>query len=454
MIAIMCPKILPTRGVLFLFALALGPAARADDCAQALRRFLAPMPNPAFRPVDAAWIADQLAKVPTSPGPLSDLSDALPESYRALGRLPTHADAGARRAAIAQVPIADLMTAPGHRILRKPAQIAALKGVIQRENGANFAHDPVLLNVITAGDGKILSVDIWNAHHRLVAYIEAGGYSKIGDIPARNLRILVNGMPEHGHKWGHMIPAAGVDLPGLRGQYRVADAGEDPGTIVLDGARSNFELGSRLTLGHLARVMRERRGPRIGIFFGTFDPVHEGHIDVARRAADEFGLHEVVLVANANPAHKPNATSLEHRTRMLALRVGKDDKLNAYVGDSGAWVDGFGKDVFFKHMEQIYGTRELFEIYGGDSYEKLFNLGQIRPREVKYVVFKRDMQSASTVVPPELQSSVLMSDAEFPARSSTQVRNALRVGLPIAPDLMDPDLVRYIREHRLYGAGR
>jgi nicotinate-nucleotide adenylyltransferase len=221
--------------------------------------------------------------------------------------------------------------------------------------------------------------------------------------------------------------------------------------VVLDGARSNFELGSRLTLGHLTKTMRERRPPKVAVFFGTFDPVHEGHIDVARRAAEEFGLDEVLLVPNAKPLHKPGVTSLQHRVRMTAIRVSSESKLNAYVGDSSPWVDGFGKDVFFKHVEQIYGTKDLYEIYGGDSFEKLMGLGQLKTDGPKYILFKREMTPGFTI-PEHLRPHVLVSDADLPARSSTQVRNAFKSGQTPPASLMRPEISSYIQQNGLYGA--
>jgi cytidyltransferase-like protein len=47
---------------------------------------------------------------------------------------------------------------------------------------------------------------------------------------------------------------------------------------------------------------------RIALFGGTFDPIHNAHLTVAREAADRFALDRVLLIPNRIPPHKPRAT--------------------------------------------------------------------------------------------------------------------------------------------------
>src|SRR5262245_7482462 len=69
---------------------------------------------------------------------------------------------------------------------------------------------------------------------------------------------------------------------------------------------------------------RGRRPRRIGFFGGSFDPVHIGHLHVAREAQRAFALDRVVFVPAAQPPHKPGRrlASGEHRVRMLELAIG------------------------------------------------------------------------------------------------------------------------------------
>jgi nicotinate-nucleotide adenylyltransferase len=61
---------------------------------------------------------------------------------------------------------------------------------------------------------------------------------------------------------------------------------------------------------------------RIGIFGGTFDPVHMGHLILAEQCRVQANLDEVWFVPSAQPPHKPNAiTRFEHRCDMLELAI-------------------------------------------------------------------------------------------------------------------------------------
>ena len=62
---------------------------------------------------------------------------------------------------------------------------------------------------------------------------------------------------------------------------------------------------------------------RIGVFGGTFDPVHLGHLILAEQAREQAQLDQVWFVPAARPPHKPDRalTALHHRVEMLALAV-------------------------------------------------------------------------------------------------------------------------------------
>ena len=80
----------------------------------------------------------------------------------------------------------------------------------------------------------------------------------------------------------------------------------------------------------------------VAIFGGTFDPIHRGHVEIARAAANRFGLEQVLFVPSGHPPHKQDnpEASYEHRFRMVALACKADprfrpSRLEAPVGRSG-----------------------------------------------------------------------------------------------------------------------
>ena len=67
---------------------------------------------------------------------------------------------------------------------------------------------------------------------------------------------------------------------------------------------------------------------RYGVFAGTFDPVHAGHVAFAQAAAQCHGLKKVYFLPEANPRHKPAATTLQHRLNMLQRATDSSDVLD------------------------------------------------------------------------------------------------------------------------------
>lgn len=70
-----------------------------------------------------------------------------------------------------------------------------------------------------------------------------------------------------------------------------------------------------------------QKQPRIGIFAGTFDPVHKGHITFALKAAQSADLDEVYFVPEPQPRRSGGVTHISHRISMLQLATRSHSKL-------------------------------------------------------------------------------------------------------------------------------
>ena len=67
------------------------------------------------------------------------------------------------------------------------------------------------------------------------------------------------------------------------------------------------------------------RKKRIGLFGGTFDPVHTGHLTIARQAAQEACLNQVIFIPAADPPHKKKpGAAYGHRVAMLEAALAED----------------------------------------------------------------------------------------------------------------------------------
>ena len=62
---------------------------------------------------------------------------------------------------------------------------------------------------------------------------------------------------------------------------------------------------------------------KIGIFSGTFDPIHEGHLNAAVEALAQYELDHILFVPEAEPRFKSDVTALKHRVAMIELAIRK-----------------------------------------------------------------------------------------------------------------------------------
>ena len=107
---------------------------------------------------------------------------------------------------------------------------------------------------------------------------------------------------------------------------------------------------------------------KIAVFGGSFNPVHNGHIQVARYALSECALSKVVFLPNANPPHKGKVHMADaiHRYNMVSLAVSgiKDFCVSDYEMKSTA--PSYTIDTM-RHMHRIYKESQLYFIIGADS---------------------------------------------------------------------------------------
>jgi nicotinate-nucleotide adenylyltransferase len=188
---------------------------------------------------------------------------------------------------------------------------------------------------------------------------------------------------------------------------------------------------------------------RIGLFGGSFDPVHLGHLLVAQAARDELGLQRLVFLPAAQSPFKPeNApTSALERLRLLRLAlVGKTwceiDEQEVRRGGVSYTIDTL------RDYAGRFPQAQLFYLIGADHLAQLprWREAEALARLVEFVVIPRPGQ-LEVPVPAPFRGRWL---AGFPlGLSSSQIRARVRAGEPV--DHLVPALVaEAIRNNRLY----
>lgn len=111
---------------------------------------------------------------------------------------------------------------------------------------------------------------------------------------------------------------------------------------------------------------------KIGIFGGTFDPVHWGHLLVAQTAASQFNLDRVIWVPDRAPPHKwrSNLASFERRRAMLALAIGDRPEFLLAPPEANSCGSCFAIDTLL-YLQKMYPGDRLHWIIGSDAFGTL-----------------------------------------------------------------------------------
>lgn len=191
------------------------------------------------------------------------------------------------------------------------------------------------------------------------------------------------------------------------------------------------------------------RGQRIAIFGGTFDPIHNAHIRIAREAADQFALDRVLFVTSCNPPHKTAGatTSFEHRHRMVELACQGDVRFVA-----SRMEEGQGKSYSIRTIRKVrkgLGPQDkLFFLIGADAFAEIGSWYKSRDvvRAVEFIVVSRPGYAYPV---PESAAVHRLETLALPV-SSSQIRHSLLNGHG-AGDVPET-VARYADEHHLYQA--
>jgi len=187
---------------------------------------------------------------------------------------------------------------------------------------------------------------------------------------------------------------------------------------------------------------------------GSFNPVHVGHLAVARNISYRLGYAQVMLIPAGDPPHKVDDAELAPAADRLAMcRL-------AVAGQSGFVVDDLelhrsGPSYTIDTVRELRrrGLGRLGWLIGADWLPKLptWRCWDELQREVRFVIARRpgfeiDFHKLPAAV-QSLRDHVV--DAPLVDVSSTDIRQRVRRGQPIT-GLVPPEVERYIHDHRLY----
>lgn len=171
--------------------------------------------------------------------------------------------------------------------------------------------------------------------------------------------------------------------------------------------------------------------PRIGIYAGTFDPIHAGHVAFALQAIEKANLDEVVIMPERRPRFKDGPEHYGHRIAMVKRAIRPHDKLSVLETVERY----FTVRKTLPQLKRIFRDADLVLLAGSDVAEHIPDWydAETLLRTVELVVGVRGSQSPEVVRGLigtwELSPRALHVFQSFePAVSSRSVREALRAG--------------------------
>jgi nicotinate-nucleotide adenylyltransferase len=177
---------------------------------------------------------------------------------------------------------------------------------------------------------------------------------------------------------------------------------------------------------------------------GTFDPVHNAHLAMARAAREHLKIDKVLFMPTGSPRYRtPAVASGEQRVAMLRLALEEDPSFEIDARELAPGASGYTIDTLKELRLELGADTELWLLMGADQYARLDSWH--RPDDVKRLariaVFGRPGSPAprnAKVIPLEPMSI-----------SSTDIRTRAARGEDISP-LVPPAVANYIAGQRLY----
>lgn len=195
-----------------------------------------------------------------------------------------------------------------------------------------------------------------------------------------------------------------------------------------------------------------------GIFGGSFNPVHIGHLILAEYIRNEFKLDRIMFIPANIPPHKTEERmeSAQHRFNMLNLALESNENFIISKIELNRKGPSYTVDTLTE-LSRTYSGEELYFICGADSLMNFYtwrNIGEIF-RLAHIIIAGRakindeEFSKMTESLRKQFNARILISQSPLIDISSTQIRERIQKGLSIK--YLVPDKVEnYIRLHRLY----
>ena len=188
---------------------------------------------------------------------------------------------------------------------------------------------------------------------------------------------------------------------------------------------------------------------KIGLFGGTFDPVHRAHCELAHQALKQFELEHLFWIPAAVSPFKKSADVLASpKDRLAMIQLVCEDEPRFEVSDYEINKGGVSYSIdTLRYFQRLFKSAQFFWILGADALRGVsqWKESESLMRDLIFLVAGRgnkvlDMPKELKVLPVEMQAH---------STSSSEIKAGLKEGK--CWDEMDVRVAQYIRKNQLYG---
>ncbi|HPF20540.1 MAG TPA: nicotinate-nucleotide adenylyltransferase [Syntrophomonas sp.] len=196
----------------------------------------------------------------------------------------------------------------------------------------------------------------------------------------------------------------------------------------------------------------------LGIFGGTFDPVHYGHLLAAQWAGEAFGLDEIIFIPAARPPHKDPAGVINgrHRLRMVELAIKNNPTFSVSALELERSGYSYTVDTI-RHFLLADPRLDIRFILGVDALQLIHTWKEVEQLITlcRFIVVTRpgyELDRADPVfatVPAELWDRIDLLAIPGLEISSSEIRKRIAAGRSVRY-LLPPEVAEYIKKNELY----
>ena len=214
-----------------------------------------------------------------------------------------------------------------------------------------------------------------------------------------------------------------------------------------------------------ARKLGFDPGTRVGVFGGSFDPIHAGHVRVARVALEQAQLDRVLFLPTARPPHKTTLRQAAALERWTMVELALLDEPDCVVGDHEMVADTSFTIDTLERLRTEYPEVQFVLILGEDSFRDLDSwkhAARIVSAWPLAVYPRRGASDSSPADAPEAKAEaprvwrdgepqqLIHLEGALHDASSSRIRELLADGSALPPGWVPPPVLDFLEKYGLY----